>query len=246
MRNRTLCFCVPLRHASRMKRFLKHVWSIGKKVFWVFFIAQFFYIVLLRWVDPPFTLTQIVDSHRGYPNKQKQVSLDQMSPAIKLAVIVSEDHQFPNHFGFNITRIKQVISKNTKTGKSEGASTISQQVAKNVFLWQGGGWFRKGLEAYFTVMIEIFWSKQRILEVYLNVAETGEGIYGVEAASETYFSKSANELSVTEAAMIAACLPNPKLYTVKPPSSYVINRCPSIIRKMKKRLTSKDIQQVIF
>src|SRR4029078_6116591 len=136
--------------------------------------------------------------------------------------IASEDQLFADHEGFDWKSIKKTMRYNArKPGRIRGASTISQQVAKNVFLWQGKSWFRKGLEVYFTFMIEVFWGKKRILEVYLNVIEMGDGIFGIEAAAQSYFGKPANTLSRQEAAMIAACLPSPKRYKVKPLSGFV-------------------------
>ena len=132
-----------------------------------------------------------------------------------------------------------------KPGRIRGASTISQQVAKNVFLWQGKSWFRKGLEAYFTFMIEVFWGKKRILEVYLNCIEMGDGIFGIEAAAQNYFGKSAKNLSRLEAAMIAACLPNPKRYRVKPPSIYITFRSLWVMRQMGFLEGDPDIQNII-
>lgn len=132
-----------------------------------------------------------------------------------------------------------------KPGRIRGGSTISQQVAKNVFLWQGRSWIRKGLETYFTFMIELLWSKKRIMEVYLNVIEMGDGIFGIEAAAQSYFNKPAKYLSRQEAALIAACLPNPKRYKVKPPSTYVSSRARTIVQQMNNLSTDPDIQKVI-
>lgn len=132
-----------------------------------------------------------------------------------------------------------------KPGRVRGGSTISQQVAKNVFLWQGRSWIRKGLETYFTFMIELIWGKKRILEVYLNVIETGDGIFGIEAAAQSYFNKPAGNLSAQEAAMIAACLPSPKRYKVKPPSGYIISRSKTIMGQMNNLRTDPDIQKLI-
>jgi len=168
-----------------------------------------------------------------------------MSPNIRLAVMASEDQLFPDHNGFDIKSIKKALAKNKKSKRVRGASTISQQVAKNVFLWQGRSWFRKGMEVYFTFMIELLWSKQRILEVYLNVSEMGKGIFGIEAAAQTYFKKSAKKLTRTEAAMIAACLPNPKKYQVKPPSNYVNRRYPWILSQMNNLEGDEDIERLL-
>lgn len=169
-----------------------------------------------------------------------------MSPNIRLAVMASEDQLFPDHNGFDIKSIKKALESNKKkTKRIRGASTISQQVAKNVFLWQGRSWFRKGLEVYFTFMIEVFWSKERILEMYLNVAEMGKGIFGVEAASRAYFKKSAQKLTRTEAAMIAACLPNPKKYVVQPPSRYITRRYPWILNQMNNLEGDEDVEKLL-
>lgn len=168
-----------------------------------------------------------------------------MSPNIKLAVLSAEDQIFPDHNGFDFKSIEKAMKHNRKSKSLRGASTISQQVAKNVFLWQHGGYFRKVLEVYFTFMIEKIWGKKRILEMYLNVAETGEGIFGVEAASKKYFNKPAKTLTRTEAAMIAACLPNPKSYKVKPLSRPVASRYPWILRQMGNLERDADIQKLL-
>ena len=170
-----------------------------------------------------------------------------MSKAAKLAVIASEDQLFPDHNGFDIKGIERALAfnKKKKGKKIRGASTISQQVAKNVFLWQGRSWFRKGLEVYFTFMIELVWSKQRILEVYLNEAEMGKGIFGIEAAAKKYFKKPASRLTRTEAAMIAASLPNPVRYTVKPVSTYVSRKYPWVLRQMNNLDGDPDVMEII-
>jgi monofunctional biosynthetic peptidoglycan transglycosylase len=170
-----------------------------------------------------------------------------MSKAAKLAVIASEDQLFPDHNGFDIKGIERALAfnKKKKGKKIRGASTISQQVAKNVFLWQGRSWFRKGLEVYFTFMIELVWSKERILEVYLNEAEMGKGIFGIEAAAKKYFKKPASRLTRTEAAMIAASLPNPVRYTVKPVSTYVSRKYPWVLRQMNNLDGDPDVMAII-
>ncbi len=173
------------------------------------------------------------------------VELDEMNNNIKLAIISAEDQLLPDHNGFDFKSIEKAMKHNRKSKSLRGASTISQQVAKNVFLWQHGGYFRKGLEVYFTFIIEKIWGKKRILEMYLNVAETGKGIFGVEAAAKKYFNKSAKNLSKTEAAMIAACLPNPKVYTVKPLSRRVALRYPWIIKQMTHLEGDPDIRRLI-
>lgn len=167
--------------------------------------------------------------------------------ASKLAVIASEDQLFPDHNGFDIKGIERALAfnKKKKGKKIRGASTISQQVAKNVFLWQGRSWFRKGLEVYFTFLIELVWSKKRILEVYLNEAEMGKGIFGIEAAARKYYKKPASKLTRTEAAMIAASLPNPVRYTVKPVSTYVSRKYPWVLRQMNNLDGDPDIMKII-
>lgn len=226
--------------------FLNRAWRVSKKIFSVLFVAQLFYIVLLRWVNPPFTVTQLVDRSHGYTIQKEFVSLEEISPYLRLAVFAAEDSSFPKHFGFNLEKIKKAYVENKTRTRAKGASTISQQVAKNIFLWQGGGWFRKGLETYFTVMIELVWSKERILEVYLNEIEMGEGIYGAESASQKYFNKKASALNPIEAAMLAASLPNPKLYRVQPPSSYVIYRFPRVLDRMCQLSVREGIQQLAY
>lgn len=225
---------------------MQKAWRIIKKVFLWLFILQFVYIIFCKWINPPLTVTQAASLLQGYGLSRDYVSFDEMSPNIKLAVMASEDQLFPDHNGFDIKAIKMAMKYNKKhTSKVRGASTISQQVAKNVFLWQGRSMFRKGLEIYFTFMIEKLWSKKRILEMYLNVAEMGKGVFGVQAASKAYFNKDAKNLSRAEAAMIAATLPNPKAYTIKPLSNYVANRYGYILRQMNNLEGDEDIDELI-
>lgn len=220
---------------------------ILKKIFLIILFSHLAYIVLIRFVDPPITITQITSIIEGDGFNRKHVSLNEMSKASKLAVIASEDQLFPDHNGFDIKGIERALAfnKKKKGKKIRGASTISQQVAKNVFLWQGRSWFRKGLEVYFTFMIELVWSKERILEVYLNEAEMGKGIFGIEAAAKKYFKKPASRLTRTEAAMIAASLPNPVRYTVKPVSTYVSRKYPWVLRQMNNLDGDPDIMKII-
>jgi monofunctional biosynthetic peptidoglycan transglycosylase len=223
------------------------VLRIIKKIFLFLLISHLAYILLIRFVDPPITITQITSIIEGNGFKRTHLSLDEMSTAAKLAVVASEDQLFPDHNGFDIKGIERALAfnKKKKGKKIRGASTISQQVAKNVFLWQGRSWFRKGLEVYFTFMIELVWSKQRILEVYLNEAEMGKGIFGIEAAAKQYFKKPAKRLTRTEAAMIAASLPNPVRYTVKPASTYVSRKYPWVLRQMNNLDGDPDIMAII-
>lgn len=221
-------------------------WRIFKKVFLWFFILQLVYILLTKWIDPPITITQLSNAIRGNGLKRDYINFDEMGPNVKLAVIASEDQLFPDHDGFDVKAIKKAMKYNDKhTTKTRGASTISQQVAKNVFLWQGRSYIRKGLEVYFTFMIETIWGKKRILETYLNVAEMGTGIFGVQAASKAYFNKDAKNLSRAEAAMIVACLPNPKKFTVKPMCNYVSQRYGKILQQMNNLDGDEGIDAII-
>ena len=221
-------------------------WKIFKKTVIFLFFFQFVYIIALRWIDPPITITQLVSFVSGDGLKRDYVSLEDISVNARLAVIASEDQIFPDHNGFDFKSIKKARAYNEKKpNRIRGASTISQQVAKNVFLWQGRSWFRKGLEVYFTFMIELIWNKKRILEVYLNVSEMGKGVFGIEAAAKQNFNKSAKKITRMEAAMIAASLPNPKKYTVKPMSRYVSIRSRWVLRQMYSIGSDPDVVEVI-
>lgn len=211
------------------------------------FLAQLVYIVALKWINPPITITQINSILEGHGMKRTYVSYDQIPAHVKLAVIASEDQSFATHNGFDMKEIQDAIEFNEKNKgkKLRGGSSISQQVAKNVFLWQKRSWLRKGLEAYFTFMIEKIWGKQRILEVYLNVAETGIGTFGFEAASQRYYNKSVSQLTKNEAARIVVNLPNPKKYKVNPPSPYVSKRAGWVERQMRNLQGDPDIKKII-
>ena len=166
------------------------------------------------------------------PVQQRWVDWPQISPHAKVAVIAAEDQKFPEHHGFDLESINDALEERER-GRTRGASTISQQVAKNLFLWPGHSWARKGLEAYFTVLIETLWPKRRILEVYLNIAEFGSGVFGVGAASEVYFGKRAARLGAADAALLAAVLPSPKRMRVNAPSRYVRSRQDWILGQMR-------------
>jgi len=227
------------------KPFLK-VWRIFKRVLIVSLIIQFLYILALKWIYPPITITQLSSVFSGYGLKRDYVSWKEISPNAGLAVMASEDQLFYQHNGFDWKRIEEAMEYNKKKKKKiRGASTISQQVAKNVFLWQGRSWVRKGLEVYFTFMIELVWGKERILDVYLNVIEMGKGVFGVEAASQYYFKKPAKKLSQAEAAMIASCLPNPKRLTIKPLSNYINRRYPAVMKQMSFIKDVPEIKQLL-
>lgn len=218
-----------------------------RKIFLILFISHLAYIIILKWVNPPITITQFNSWIEGHGLKRDYVSYGEMSNNIKLAVIASEDQLFPTHNGFDKKQIEKALDFNSQhEGKKlRGASTISQQVAKNVFLWQGRSWVRKGLEAYFTFMIETIWGKERILEMYLNVSEMGIGTFGVEAAAQRYYNKSASELTANEAARIAVNLPNPKKYKVNPPSPYVSRRAKWVERQMRNLKGDPKLDELI-
>jgi monofunctional glycosyltransferase len=223
---------------------ISRIWWWIKRIFIVLFIAQLVYIILLRWVNPPLTTTQLISWIEGNGLSRDYVPLKSISPNVRLAIIASEDQLFPYHNGFDWKSIQKAMKQNNKSRRVRGASTLSQQVAKNVFLWQGRSWIRKGLEVYFTFMIEIMWGKRRILEMYLNVSEMGKGVFGVEAAARKYFKKSAAKLTIDEAAMIASCLPNPKKYTVKPLSNHVARRYPQIVVQMNNLRPDEGIASI--
>lgn len=225
---------------------MKKFWKKVRKILAILLITQLLYIILLKWVFPPVTLIQLGNWVQGYGLKRDYVAWNDISREMKLAVMASEDQLFSKHNGFDWKSIEKALENNErKPTRIRGASTISQQVAKNVFLWNGRSWIRKGLEVYFTFMIEFIWGKQRILEVYLNVSEMGPGIFGAEAAAQTYFKKRASKLTRREAAMIAACLPDPKKYTVKPVSRTVTRRHPWIEKQMTNIQSDKDIEALL-
>ena len=229
-----------------MKNFLIKAWRITKRVLIFLLISHLIYLVLLNWVDPPITFTQFDSLISGRGLKRDYVSSSEISPNAKLAVMASEDQLFPDHNGFDWKSIEKAMAYNKKKpGRIHGASTISQQVAKNVFLWQGRSWLRKSLEIYFTFMIETLWSKERILDLYLNVSEMGDGVFGIEAASRKNFGKSAAQLNRREAAMIAASLPNPKRFTVKPLSGFVSIKYPWVMRQMSNLEADPDVQKLL-
>ena len=232
--------------ASQDKSTLVRLWRFVKRLFIILFILQLFYILILKWVNPPITITQFASWITGDGLKRDYVDMKEISPYPKLAVMASEDQVFPDHNGFDRKSNEKAMAYNEKKhGRVRGASTISQQVAKNVFLWQGRSWIRKGLEAYFTFMIELIWGKKRILEVYLNVSEMGTGIFGIEAASKYYFKKPASKLNRQQSAMIASSMPNPKKYPVKPLSRRVRARYPWVMRQMVFLQNDPDVQKLL-
>ena len=197
-------------------------------------------VLLLRWLNPPFgaymaetTLSAWLAHDSTYQFRHHWADLGQISPNLPLAVVASEDQKFPDHWGFDVEAIEKAYSLNGHSHRLHGASTISQQVAKNLFLWSGRSYLRKGLEAYFTVLIEACWPKRRILEMYLNIAEFGYGTYGAEAAATHYFHKPAAQLTRSDAAMLAAVLPNPRQFLVAAPSHYMEQRRAWILDQMQ-------------
>jgi monofunctional biosynthetic peptidoglycan transglycosylase len=196
-------------------------------------------VVAFRWIDPPFTafmasdrISALLTREEGYVFRHEWRDWDEISKQAAVAVIAAEDQQFPRHHGFDFRQIDKALKDRERGRRVRGASTISQQVAKNLFLWPGQSWFRKGLEAGITVLIELAWPKQRILEVYVNVAEFGRGTWGVQAASRRYFRKDASRLNRADAALLAAVLPAPKRYRVDQPGPYVRKRQAWIQRQM--------------
>ncbi len=217
-----------------MKKILKF---IGKLILY-FFGISIGLVILFKFVPVPFTPLMFIRTIEQIASNDKVVwkrdwiSIDETGTSIQKAVIASEDGKFTTHNGFDVKAIEKAYKNNQKGRKVKGGSTISQQTAKNVFLWPSRSYLRKGLEAYFTVLIEIVWGKERIMEVYLNSIEMGNGIYGIEAASQHWFNKSAKNLTKAEAAAIAAILPNPRVYKAKNSSRYIERRKNAIKRQM--------------
>jgi monofunctional biosynthetic peptidoglycan transglycosylase len=201
----------------------------------VLFLVTWVPVLVTRWADPPTTaymLETAVGTHDG-PIKHTWVSYDAIAPVMRLAVVASEDQTFPYNHGFDVHAIQQAMRHNKRASTRRGASTITQQTARNLFLWPGGGYFRKGVEAWFTVLIDLDWPKWRVLEVYLNVAQFGPTTFGAEAAAEHYFGKHASQLTAPEAALLAATLPDPQHFDPAHPSTYLIQRQQWILAQMK-------------
>lgn len=207
-------------------------------------------VLLLRFVPPVTSAFMAARYAEGVFGARAYTAIDyrwvswkEISPQMPLAAVAAEDQKFPGHFGFDFAALADAFEQMEEGGRIRGGSTISQQVAKNLFLWKGQSFFRKGIEAYFTVLIESLWPKERILEVYLNIAEFGDGVYGVEAAARRYFGKPAVKLSSREAARLAAVLPNPKRFKAAAPSAYVERRTARIERQMR-NLGSNYLREV--
>jgi monofunctional biosynthetic peptidoglycan transglycosylase len=216
---------------------LKKIFRFILRTMLVLFLLSIVVTIVYRFVPVPVTplmIQRYFEMEDGKIDKDWK-SLEEISDNMPLAVVTAEDQKFEEHYGFDLEAIEKAVKYNEKhKGKKvKGASTISQQTAKNVFLWPGRSWVRKGLEVYFTFLIELFWSKERIMEVYLNVIEMGPGVYGTEAAAQHYFNKSAAKLTRSEAASIAAILPNPIRWSASKPTPYIIKKRNWILRHMK-------------
>jgi monofunctional biosynthetic peptidoglycan transglycosylase len=224
---------------------LKLILRILKLAFILFFGLSILWVIVYRFVNPPVTWLMVT---RGFERKsdgkdwkidKQWIDFDDIADPMKRAAVAAEDQKFLDHFGFDFKAMERAIDKNAHSHKLIGGSTISQQTAKNVFLWPGRSYIRKAFEAYFTLLIETFWSKKRIMEVYLNEIEMGDGIYGVEAASQAYYHKSASELNMYQAAAIASIWPDPLKWSPTEPSDYVRHR-QYLIRKNMRRLGPLD------
>lgn len=231
---------------KKNKGFFARLIRIIRNLIILFFIISISWVILARfipiYVTPLMAIRTVESIFSGEKpkNSKEWVPIEKISPNLIQAVVASEDNLFLKHHGFSFEDISKAIKHNKRGKRVRGGSTISQQTAKNVFLWPQRSYVRKGLEAYFTVLIELFWPKERIMEVYLNVIETGDGIYGAEAASLEYFGKNASKLSKSQAALIAACLPNPRKFNAGNPSGYIQRRKSKIVSLMSK------IEQVNF
>ncbi|WP_316814041.1 monofunctional biosynthetic peptidoglycan transglycosylase [Pedobacter heparinus] len=218
----------------------KRIVSVVTRVFLWFLMVSVLWVLAYRFINPPITLLMVLRNIErktdGKPGKMEKewVDFEDISDNMKRAAVSAEDQLFLKHIGFDVKAIEKAFQTNKKGKKVKGGSTISQQTAKNVFLWPGRSWVRKGFEAYFTLLIEMLWSKERILEVYLNVIEMGDGIYGAGAAAQAYFGKSCTRLSRSQAALIAACFPNPRRWTPKRPTQYIKHRQYLILKNMRR------------
>lgn len=223
-----------------MKLDLKLIRSLALRLVLTMFLLSVVWVLIYRWLPPPATLHMI--TRRADAGKQhlsdkyiqyRFVPLEEISPQVPLAVIAAEDQLFMTHNGFDFKAMQGAFEKNLESKRLAGGSTISQQVAKNVFLWHGRSYLRKAVEAYFTFLIELLWGKSRIMEVYLNIAEMGPRLFGIEAAAQVYFGKPAAQLSPQQAALVAAVLPNPVRYSVKQPSGYILKKRHWILKNMR-------------
>ncbi len=226
----------PARRKKKQKKpgVIRHVLRWLLILCFAIFVLSLLLVLPFRWINPPTTAFMLQDKSGRIPVLYEWVAWRDAGVATPIAVVASEDQKFANHFGFDVKSIRDSVEDFNDGGSLRGASTITQQVAKNMYLWSGKSFLRKGIEAYFTVLIEVAWSKKRILEMYVNIAEFGPGIYGVGAASDVFFGKPPVELSDTEAALLAAVLPNPKQLRVDSPTSYVRERQNWITKQMRR------------
>mgnify|MGYP000418679164 CR=1 FL=1 len=217
---------------ARRKFPLKHLLRLTIWVGAFFIVISTLLVATLRWVNPPSSMVIYQWQKESGRNARHQWQpLENISPNLQMAVIAAEDQKFPHHHGFDFGSLKKALSEDRK--RTRGASTISQQTAKNLFLWNGRSYLRKGLEAWFTLLMELLWPKERILEVYLNIAEFGEGTFGAQAAAQTYFGTSAKSLTLWQAGVMAAVLPSPRRMFVDRPSAYVRQRATTIRRQVR-------------
>ena len=220
-------------------RVLKKIQKIVQWIVLLFFGSTIFFVILYKWCPVQVTPLMVIRCGqqvlRGEKIRLKHhwVPLDSMSIYMPVAVMASEDQRFLEHHGFDFTEIEKALKERESGKRTRGASTISQQTAKNVFLWPNSNWVRKGLEAYFTCLIEFAWGKRRIMEVYLNSIEMGDGIYGAEAVSQQHFGRSAQDLTRPNCALIAATLPNPLRFSSQKPSKYMLQRQSAIMKQMR-------------
>ncbi|OCG66092.1 monofunctional biosynthetic peptidoglycan transglycosylase [Gilliamella sp. Fer4-1] len=218
-----------------MIRLLKKILAIAKKVIIGLMLLSVFSTLAMRWWNPPYGSMLMIERkvmHWNIPQQRVWKDWNEISDNIKIAVIASEDQNFAVHWGFDFNAIRIALDHNQNSKKIKGASTITQQVAKNTFLWPSRSWIRKGVESWFTLWIELFWPKKRILEIYLNCAEWGEGIFGIEAAAQHYFNVSANQLTAKQASLLAAILPNPRRWSPTIASERVQKRAKWIYNQM--------------
>ena len=224
-----------------MKTLIQKIKQTIKWIVVAFFASTILSVVALRWLPVYFTplmfirLAQQVDEGKSMTLHHHWVPLTEISPSLPIAVMASEDARFLEHHGFDYKAIEHAAMRNMKHPEKRklGASTISQQTAKNVFLWPGRSWVRKGFEVYFTFLIELMWSKERIMEVYLNSIEMGDGIYGADAVAEHHFNTTADKLTKAQCALIAVSLPNPRRFNSARPSGYMLKRQSRILREMR-------------
>ena len=216
---------------SKHQRWRKALRRVGLAVasIWLLHLGVVF---CLRWIDVPISAFMLRAIVQGHELHYEWVDWPAMAPSLPIAVVASEDQRFPFHHGFDFEAIGDAMEANLNKSRLRGASTITQQTAKNLFLWPGRSWVRKGLEAYCTVVIEALWPKRRILEVYLNIAEFGPGVFGVGAASRRFFKADPGRLSLRDASLLAAVLPNPQQRRVSKPSPYVLRRASDIRRQV--------------